>query len=349
MPNVFWPYSRQTALLLAGLIWIVLGLTLALANAFAGWPNDSTAGWLPFVVLALGLVPPVLVVLDGFRSSQAKIDLRWVKFDFSAAGVVRESVGLPDNIVAPGEPVSDSAGRHIEAALDKARRSRILVVDLREGDAWWVSRLLVLATGAVRSRSTEAIVFLGTREETDTRLFLGWATPDAVLSAILQNRADYEELYDLAATIERQLEVFGDTLRGTAAPAKRIPGLHKDAPHFAYHTDPRRERILLELLAEGAPSAWGSHEDPPDRLTEARLEEICAHCLHRRDVVELDASSAEQTRTLLSGNAPFVAVVRGGRFIGLLRRTDGERFILRELFEQSRNGSEVASRAAPVS
>ena len=91
MPNVFWPYSRQTALLLAGLIWIVLGLTLALANAFAGWPNDSTAGWLPFVVLALGLVPPVLVVLDGFRSSQAKIDLRWVKFDFSAAGVVRES------------------------------------------------------------------------------------------------------------------------------------------------------------------------------------------------------------------------------------------------------------------
>jgi hypothetical protein len=345
VPNVFWPYSRRVALLLAVLIWVALGASLAITNAIAGWPNDSASGWLPLVVLALGLVPPALVLLDSFRTSQATVDLRWVKFDFSAAGVVRESAGIPDNIVAPGEPVSDSAGRHIEAALEKARRSRILVVDLREGDAWWVSRLLVLALGAARSRTTEAIAFLGTREETDTRRFLGWATPDAVLRAILENRDDYRKLYELAATIERQLEVFGETLRTT--PTAAPPGLHGDTPSFAYQADPRRERILLQLLADGSPSEPGSHENPPDRLTEARLEEIAGHCLHRKDVVELDAPSGEQTRALLSGNAPFVAVVQDGRFNGLLRRTDGERFILRQLFEQGRDGA-GERRTAPV-
>jgi len=341
--NVFWPYSRRAALILAILIWIAVGVGLAIANAVAGWPNDATSGWLPFVVLALGLVPPVLVVLDGFRTSQAKIDLRWVSFDFSGAGVVRESTGIPDNIVAPGEPVSDSAGRHIDAALDKARRSRIVVADLREGDAWWVSRLLVLAAGAVRSRTTEAVVFLGTREETETRRFLGWATPEAVVRAILDNDARYRELYDRAATIERQLEVFGDALRRGGKP---VPGVGEHTPRFAHHTDPKHERILLELLAEGDPPNWESVEAVPDRLTEARLDGICGHCLHRKDVIELEAPSTEQTRVLLSGQAPFVAVVRGGGCVGLLRRTDGERFILRELFEQGGNGGAPAREPA---
>jgi hypothetical protein len=284
-------------------------------------------------------------VLDGFRSSQAKIDLRWVKFDFSAAGVVPESFGIPDNIVAPGERVGDSGGPQIEAALEKARQNRILIVDLREGDAWWVTRLLVLAAGAVRSRTTEAIVFLGTQEEVERGLFLGWATPEAVLRAILRDRTEYQELYDKASTIERQLEVFGETLRKTP---KRPAGLNEETPRFAHHVDPMQERILLELVAEGSPPNWKSPEDPPDRLTEARLGQLLAHSLYRNDVVELEAPNDEQTRTLLAGHAPFVAVVAGRRFKGLLRRTDGERFILRQLFEQGRNGAAKSRRLTPA-
>lgn len=336
MPNVFWPYSRRAAVVLAVVTWIAWGVALAVSNSYAGWPNDSTAGWLPFVVLALGLVPLALVVLDSFRSSQAKVDLRWVKFDFSAAGVVPESLGIPDNIVAPGEPVGDSGGPQIEAALEKARQNRILIVDLREGDAWWVTRLLVLAAGAVRSKTTEAIVFLGTQEEVERGLFLGWATPEAVLRAILKDRTEYQELYDKASTIQRQLEVFGETLRkGPPQPE----GLDEETPRFARHVDPMQERILLELVAEGFPPDSKSLEDPPDRLTEARLGQLLAHSLYRNGVVDLDAPNDEQTRTLLAGHAPFVAVVAGGRFKGLLRRTDGERFILRQLFEQGRNGA----------
>ena len=208
-------------------------------------------------------------------------------------------------------------------------------------------RLLVLATGAVRSRSTEAIVFLGTREETDTRLFLGWATPDAVLSAILQNRADYEELYDLAATIERQLEVFGDTLRGTARPRSEFLACTRMRP-ISPTTRHRDAAILLQPLAEGLRPPGGRMKirRPADGGPSGRdlrpLSPPQGRCRARLIERRTNAHAA-------LGQRPFVAVVRGGRFIGLLRRTDRERFILRELFEQSRNGSEVASRAAPVS
>jgi hypothetical protein len=346
MPNVFWPYSRRAAVVLAVVTWIALGAALAVSNSYAGWPNDTTAGWLPFVVLALGLAPLVLVMLDSFRSSQAKVDLRWVKFDFSAAGVVHESFGIPDNIVAAGVQVGDSGGPEIEAALEKARQNRILIVDLREGDAWWVTRLLVLAAGAVRSRTTEAIVFLGTREEVDRGLFLGWATPEAVLRAILKDRPDYQDLYEEASTIERQLEVFGKTLRTTS---RKPPGLEKEISLFAQrYDDPMQEVILLDLVAGKTPPEWKSYEEPPDRLTEARLEELLAHSLYRNGVVDLEAPNEEQTRTLLAGHAPFVAVVAGGRFKGLLRRTDGERFILRQLFEQGRNGAAETRRPAPT-
>lgn len=326
MPNVFWPYSGRAAVAVTIGIWLAAGMVSLLANAVVGWPDRSTSGWLPFFVLALGLVPLAFILLDGLRSSQAKLDLRWVKVDFSAASVIRETAGLPDNIVAPGEPVSDSAGRHIEVALEKARESKILVVDLKDGDAWWVTRLLVLAAGAVHSRSTEAIVFLGTREETKTRTFLGWATPESVLRAIVRDKPEYADRYEQAARLERQLQVFGG-----AAP--KTPGHDPEVNRFLHHQNPMRERILLELLAE--PSAGMTPlESPPDRVTEARLEQLFAHCLYRDNSIDLERSTDEQMRALLNGQAPFVPVNRDGRFQGLLRRTDGERFILRELFEQ---------------
>jgi hypothetical protein len=320
-------------------------VALALTNYYAGWPNESASGWLPFVVLALGLVAPALVLLDSFRRSQAKVDLRWVKFDFSAASVVPESVGIPDNILVSGEQVGDSAGPQIVAALESARQNRILIVDLREGDAWWVTRLLVLAAGAFGSRTAEAIVFLGTREEVDRGLFLGWATPEAVLRSIVRDRPEYQELYEKAMTIERQLEVFGDTIRKRGKPPV---GLDPEIQRFARGADLKQERILLDLVARPVgPQGKSHYEDPPDRLTKARLEELFGHVLYQDRVVDLDSPSDEQTGTLLAGHAPFVAVVRRGRFLGLLRRTDGERFILRQLFE-ARNGAHENRRAAPV-
>jgi hypothetical protein len=337
MGNVFWPYSTRAALGLGIAIWLAAGLVLLLTNAVIGWPDEQTSGWLPYVVLLFGLAPLALVLLDGFRSSRAKVDLRWVKIDFSAATVIRETAGLPDNVVAPGESVIDSAG-HIRAALEKAGDSQILVVDLKDGDAWWVTRLLVLASGAVQRGFTEAIVFVGTREETQTRTFLGWSTPEAVLRSILRDRQTYAERFDRAARIERQLEVFGP-----AAPTSK--GLDPAVQRFAAYGTPPREHILLELMAAPVPPDEPL-ENPPDRVTETRLEHLFAHCLHRNDVIDLTDSSEEQMRVLLSGQAPFVPVARAGRFQGLLRRTDGERFVLRELFEQSTNGVAGAGRVA---
>jgi hypothetical protein len=339
MSNVFWPYSRRAAVVSAVSVWIAAAIALGITNAAVGWPNSATRGWLPLLVVAIGLVPPALVLLDGFRTSRARIDLPWFKVDFSAtvvtAALIRETAGIPENIISPGEQIYDSGGAKIEAALDTARENRILVIDLHDGDAWWVTRLLVLAAGAVRSHTTEAIVFVGTREETEGRVFLGWATPQAVLQAARRARPEYEAIAARAERIERQVDVFGALPAGIA--------LDPRLPEFAGLGTPKPETILMRLMA-GDPEA--RFEQPPDRLTEARLTELLAASIHRRDTIDADATGDEQLRALLAGETAFVAVVRNGRFEGLLRRSEGERMILKRLFEQ-RDGAAAANGGVP--
>lgn len=339
MSDVFWPYSRRAAVVSAVGVWVAAAIALGIANAATGWPDSGTRGWLPLVVVAIGLVPPALVLLDGFRTSRARIDLPWFKVDFSAtvvdAALIRDTTGIPENIISPGEQIYDSGGAKIEAALDKARQNRILVIDLHDGDAWWVTRLLVLAAGAVRSQTTEAIVFVGTREETEGRVFLGWATPQAVLEAVRRARPEYDALAARAERIERQAAVFSVVPAGVA--------LDPRLPEFVGVGAPRPETILMRLMA-APPEA--QLEQPPDRLTEARLEELLASSIHRRDTIDGDAPGDEQLEGLLAGEAAFVAVVRNGRFEGLLRRSEGERMILKRLFDR-RNGAAAANGGAP--
>jgi hypothetical protein len=177
MRNVSWPYTRRAALLLGIAIWLAAGAALAIANAAEGWPDAHTGAWLPLIVIALGLVPAALVVLDGLRASRASINLRWFSVDFSQATVIQQSVGIPENIAAPGEPVTDSGGRHIRDALKKSPQNEIVIIDLKNGHAWWVTRLLVLAAAAADAGAPRAFVFLATREETRARGFVGWAKP----------------------------------------------------------------------------------------------------------------------------------------------------------------------------
>ena len=110
------------------------------------------------------------------------------KIDFSQIDLNRpelrhESFGLPANIGVVGPIISDAAPMHIMETLRQASHHEVVVIDLQDGDAWWVTRLLALSAGAVRAGSPKALVFVGKQENQDLR-YLGWSRPADVLPTL---------------------------------------------------------------------------------------------------------------------------------------------------------------------
>jgi len=340
-----WPFHRTLALLLAPVVWILFAILFALLHRYTGWPDKELRAPLIYAAIALGLVPLTLVLLDFAAGRRAVLDFKGIRIDFSQAGlgpagVRARSAWLPDNIGIPGTILSNTSAMQIIAALEQAAANEVVLVDIKDGHAWWVTRLLALSAGAVRAGSPKALVFLGMRQNVDGA-YLGWAEPAAVLDALLADKSEYRAVYERAVKITRQLALFGDP---EVASAGIEPNPHvarySSRPDYVALGDAALEQILMDQLATILPvglPAGRSLEDPPDRLTLRRLYELLEPCLYL-DAVDLTASTEDQVSSFLGGQAPYVGLVRGGKYESMLKREVGERLVLRGLLAQSRPG-----------
>jgi len=296
-----------------------------------------------YFTLVVSLIPLALVLLDFLAARRAEVgiagfNLVFSKIDFNQPLVRRESFRLPDNIGVPGTTIPDSSPMKIVAALQQATANEIVRLDLDTGRAWWATRLLALSAGSVRAGSPKVFVFVGKKENVDG-VFLGWATPSAVLNALLADRDEYRIVYNRAKAIAIQVVAFGDgEVRDINLP------LHHEVRRYITSQDYTKlgeavfEQILMEQLAQ-SPASPGSLspislENPPDYLTLARFNGLFEPYLHR-DVIDLASSNERQILTLLSSEAPYVALTRAGRYEAMLQREAVERLIIRELFAQS--------------
>jgi hypothetical protein len=95
-----------------------------------------------------------------------------------------QGLELPENAGVAGAVVSDTSPMTIQRMLSIGSEHRIVAANIKSGNAWWVTRLLVLCAGAVRTGSPEIVVFLGKKENV-LNYFLGFARPADLLEAIL--------------------------------------------------------------------------------------------------------------------------------------------------------------------
>ena len=115
--------------------------------------------------------------------------------DLDQPDVRRETPGIPDNIGVSGPIVSDTSPMNIIQTLKDATRNEIVVIDLKEGEAWWVTRLLALSVGAVRAGSLSTFVFTGMKEiRSHHNREKGWreVTSPRTLSAIAQGTTGFQ-------------------------------------------------------------------------------------------------------------------------------------------------------------
>ena len=225
-----WPTGGRGALLAAPLIWLALGVALGLAHKLWGWPNKDSGNTVLLLTVAVGFVPILLAVLDYIASSRAAMDIRGVKIDFSQGEVKRLTIELPPNLGQAGVGASDAAPLDITNVLDSALSSPlsavetlasnpIIRVNLGKGDAWWVSRLLVVTAGAVRTGVPGAIAFVG--DNPTPRTFFGWASPAETLASLMEDtslrghaKLRYSDVYSRAVRISNLLALFGEQQSG---------------------------------------------------------------------------------------------------------------------------------------
>jgi hypothetical protein len=340
--KLIWPYSIGAALLAAFVIWIVMLSLLIFLESFLGW-REVRSGNVLLAVLIGGLSPLALCLVDRLVGSRAVVDIKGVKIDFSQAQLERVSINIPENIGRPEAVIADSNPMQIISALETATAHQIVRLNLRDGDAWWVTRLLALCAGAAHAGSPKAIVFVGTQEAVEDS-YLGWGSPSGLLSALVEdprgrgpsNNVTYGQVYRKAIWLARELSL---------AVARDIPA--PPAPQFAISPNPpvtpevqrylnnpeyskRGENALGQIVMDLC--AQYSLETPPDRLTLGRLNEQFGHCLCRASV-DLDKDQEEQIEALLSVDAAYIGLVRNGRYEGLSERAVQERHVIRSLLK----------------
>jgi hypothetical protein len=340
-----WPYGALAAVIGIPLILLALGLLSLVARTYLGWPVDTSDRLVLLVFVILSVSPLGLVLIDFIASKGAVVGNDWIKIDFSKAVVEtgsarRETSGLPDNILSAAESITDSGGMKMVAEMRRATSAEIICIDLKEGNAWWETRLLVLCAGAAGPGSSlRAVVFVGKRNNNE-RQFLGWAAPLQLLVALKDSNPGYSACFTKATMIARQLSIFGGGASPLLPPA---PLLHPTVSAHQWSYDEEESVMLAKILLQelqspssdlvgvpGTVSALGNLEEPPPRLTTGRLRDLFESFLYT-DTVDRSKANDEQLAQFLASNAPYVAIVREGRYEGMLRSELGQRAILRDL------------------
>jgi hypothetical protein len=335
-----WPYKNQLAFLAVPVTWVFFVLVFVAGVRMGAWKGEL-GGTMVIVVAALSALPLLLVVLDMFAMSGAVVDIKGVKLDFSKIQQGRPDSSefnfqLPENVGIPGAIVTDSGAYNIAGALQLGTTHKIAVVNLKSGDAWWATRLLVLCAGAVRVGSPEVLVFLAKKENV-LDYFLGFGYPKDLLKALLKDE-QFRQRYDVSKAVTRQLLFYMDYQAVLGVPPPVLGSIaryiYPDSPYLKQGAEVS-EQILLDQLGnsyfQSAPNVFmGSLENPPDRLTINRLRDWLEPCLYT-DHIDLSAGNEKETEQLLIARADHVALVRNGVYSSLMKKRDGEDLILKEL------------------
>jgi hypothetical protein len=201
------PISMQHAVRVA-LVFVGLIAGFGILSGITGWPDKQSWGMVFILSLVVASIPLWGPLLAFLRDSGAVVDIRGVKFDFTASAVHGTSVDTINLDPFPGAAVSDSSAASIAEAAKVARSAPIVVVDLQIGKSWYPTRLFVLAAVAEELQGARAIVIVAQRGGVPA-CFVGWVLAKDMVTAFCQSDNRYQLALNHARTVLAHLRLSG--------------------------------------------------------------------------------------------------------------------------------------------
>ena len=331
----FWPWSTRAAIAAVPIILLGLIVLVSASRTWADWPSPASETLVLAGLALFALLPVLLLVLEILAGRGGSVEGFGVRIRFAEAQSSRQEVAVPPMLgLQKGMALSDSNTNQILDTLRSAGQSKVAVLDLEDGEAWWETRLLVLCAGAVRLQRPQAIVFVATAGGT-AGVFEGWAPPEALLRCLLQRRPDLRTAFDQAAAIHRQWDLVPVPAVPAAPPGAvqtPFPVDHSLGSSFVVFPDGVTRNALAaeQMLAQLLGPIEGNKEQ--GNITTTRLNDLFDPVLHRISV-DLDDPDTGTTWTakILDTTDPFVAVTHQQVYAGLLQRDAAINDILRSL------------------
>jgi hypothetical protein len=325
----FWPFKPRFTLLAMSVVLVGLLLFVAGLRASLRWPNAQSDTVVLIGILLLSVLPIVLALIDVIIERGGAIEYGSVKIDFSRS----KELGIAGIVVSPnigvqGMPVTDSSTTQIIETLSQATAAELVVIDLEDGQAWWETRLLVLAAGAVRLRKPDKFVFVGTDAKVP-HMFQGWASADDLLSSLLPAHPQYARSLQSAWAAAGQWQLVEPADAAVAsAPAVGIPpnppwlSGRLATAHAWMAFDPAtglHNELFAEQLLQSDLGAKIETQEGPRSITLTRLTELFRPILSR-DRVDLTWKPERQLDVFLGSDAPYFAITIDGKYSALVSR-----------------------------
>ncbi|GAA1946364.1 hypothetical protein GCM10009837_85560 [Streptomyces durmitorensis] len=310
-----------TELLSAPLILVALVPALTLSRGVADWPEQGYDGWVLLGMVTLSLLPVIRLFLQTLNAGSievAGVSLSFAAASESAAEAVRTAT-LTENLDTPEDmPLERTSLRSILRALRRAHDSEVTVVDLRQGQTWWETRLFILIAGAARRDRTQAIAFVGERNGTPGT-FLGWAPPSRLLAAHLRSDPLLSAAHERARakTAAWQLGQPLPNPHASVTPSVMLPwGTNQSLPPVENQTpDPAFafELYLQQNLDRPSPESGRL-------VTIQRLRELYEVFLVTDSIDAQTPDDAWAEVVLTASPRRFFAVTKAGKFKALIPR-----------------------------
>jgi hypothetical protein len=289
----------------------------------------------PFVygtIAFISLLPILLILVDLIVVNRGVLEWKDLKLDFSRTTQnAPPSFSVPGDLGLQGQPLIDSGTISILKTLGEAVASEVVVVDLETGQAWWETRLLVLAAGATRAGRPNAIVFVATEAGVEEQ-YIGWARPAEIVRILLNQDPRYETAYARAEASWNQWRLVEPGSANAPVPGP-LPWFQPDAlgvGFMAFTFDGKPNALAFEQMLGAQLGNLVESQSQPISLTSTRLRDVLAAVLHV-EAIEETSDSVTQISTLANGVGEYIALTRDRRYRRLLPRVTVVGLVLKSL------------------
>ncbi|OQY99738.1 MAG: hypothetical protein B6D35_08685 [Candidatus Brocadia sp. UTAMX2] len=322
-----WPFGPRTIIISA--IAILLGLVLIYValRVTLKLPSQENERMILIGMFLFGLLPIVLALVDVFIERGGVIEYRGVKIDFSQIQKWGGSeITVSDNMGLPNQPVNSSSMPDILKTLRESMGCDVVIIDLKDGEVWRETLLLVLLAGAVRLKKPEKVVFIGKDSGID-KYFQGWSHPHELLPRLLKFHPQYQRSFHAAQAAARKRELVEPV--NPVNPSN--PGSTPPIPDWmntglvvvhnvnSFDKDGLPEEMLAERLL--AYDLWSNVEskEGSKRVSLVRLEELFRPVLYKESIDE-SWKPEHQMEKFFEINSDYFAVTQNGTYSKLVSR-----------------------------